>query len=285
MRCAFKSDSFSVVCPSCENSNTLKLTQSSLFAAVEPPTIVEPKGLVLSQKEDDSILPIRARVSPLDRVQTGLGTLDTALGGGFVVSSSTLLGGDWGSGKSTLALRIADSVPHSLYVASEENREQVEDRATRTGRGIGCPLLCTRKVERIARAIVEADEGKTGLDKVALVIIDSINKLEGSLLDVANDLERLCRSRRIALVAVAQMVKDGTIAGPNEMGHLFDTVIVIEKTDGLTRDILVDKSRFAPSPARYPLRLSELGWVEVPLVETDRPSGDKAGIGGGTDRP
>jgi DNA repair protein RadA/Sms len=130
-------------------------------------------------------------------------------------------------------------------------------------------------VARIAKAITDAEEGKRGLDKVSLVIIDSVNKLEGNLLDVANELERLCRSRRIALVVVGQMVKDGTIAGPNEMGHLFDTVIVIEKTQTQTRDILVDKSRFAPSPMRYPLLLSELGWVEVPLP----PEGGKTDIG------
>ncbi len=249
-------------CPGCGNSHTMKPKQLNL-GEVAP--LADTLPLAPPQGEDERILPIRARSTPLARGKTGLGTLDTALGGGFVMGASTVLGGDWGSGKSTLALRLAGSIAHSLYVGTEENREQIEDRATRTGQGIGCPLLCTQRVSRVVSAILDAETGKRGLDKIELLIIDSGNKLEGKLIDTANELTRLCRSRKLALVMVCQMVKDGTIAGPNELGHLFDTVVVIEKTESQIRDILVDKSRFAPSPMRYPLLLSELGWVEVPL--------------------
>ena len=260
---------YSNPCATCGNRNTMKAEQLELIQGGA--TGLVPSSLPLAPSIfDDSIAPIRARSTALPRVMTGLDTLDKALGGGFVVSSSTLLGGDWGSGKSTLALRLAGSISHSLYVASEENREQVEDRATRTNQAIGCPLLCTQKVDRILRALVDIKSRARGLDKIDLLIIDSLNALEGRPIDIAHDLSKLCRDMKIAIVAVSQVVKDGTIAGPNELGHIFDTVLIIEKTENQTRSLLVDKSRFAPSPMRYPLLLNELGWIEVPLnVPTD----------------
>lgn len=267
---------YSVTCKGCGNSNTMKPRQLELIqGGVSTPSV--PAHTPIS---DDTIAPIRARSHSLARVQTGLSTLDRALGGGFVISSSTLLGGNWGSGKSTLALRLAGSIAHSLYVASEENREQVEDRATRTNQAIGCPLLCTQKVDRILRALIDIKSGSRGLEKTRLLIIDSLNALEGRTIDIAHDLSRLCRDMKIAIVAVAQVVKDGTIAGPNELSHLFDTVLVIEKTENQIREIVVDKSRFAPSPARYPLLLNELGWIEIPATEEpDRGKEDNGGTG------
>jgi predicted ATP-dependent serine protease len=255
---------YSLHCPVCGNSNTMKPRQLELLQGGASPTEPSPPPTPDS-RSDDSIMPIRVRTSPLDRIQTGLGTLDVALGGGFVRSSSALLAGDWGSGKSTLALRLADSIKHCLYVASEENREQVEDRATRTGRAIGCPLLCTKSVERILRALIDIKSRQKGLDKIDMMIIDSFDGLIGRKIEIARDLERLCHDMRIALLAVSQVVKDGSVSGPNELGHIFDTVLVIEKTDNQIRQIVCEKSRFAASPVRYPLLLSELGWVEVPL--------------------
>lgn len=280
-RCSHSGD-FSMVCPGCGNSHTMKRKQSELLFAgdsnIQVPTVPA------NDSVDDKILPIRARSTSLRRIPTGLGTLDTALGGGFVMSASTILGGDWGSGKSTLALRIAGSIPHTLYVGTEENREQIEDRATRTKTAIGCPLLCTTKLDRIVKAVVDVQTRKSVLDKLELVIIDSFNKIEGRLIEVANDLERLCRAHKIALVMVAQMVKDGSLTGPNELGHLFDTVLIIEKTQSQTREIVCEKSRFAPSPARYPLLLSESGWIELPPaggLDQDG-AGEKHGEGSGS---
>lgn len=276
-RCGF-TGAFSMICPSCGNAHVMKLRQTDLFGSNPPTSSLSGhvgQSLQSASGDDEKILPIRARSTSLRRIPTGLSTLDTALGGGFVMSASTILGGDWGSGKSTLALRIAGSIPHTLYVGTEENREQIEDRATRTHQAIGCPLLCTTKLDRIVRAVLDVQERKTGLDRLDLVVIDSFNKIEGRLIEVANDLERLCRANKIALVMVAQMVKDGSLTGPNELGHLFDTVLIIEKTQTQTREIVCEKSRFAPSPMRYPLLLSERGWIELPPREGDLEAGDR----------
>jgi len=277
-----------MVCPNCGNSNTMKPRQLELlsggFVTNSDLSNNPLASYATPAVSDDTIAPIRARSTPLGRVLTGLNTLDKALGGGFVVSSSTLLAGDWGSGKSTLALRLAGSISFALYVASEENREQIEDRATRTNQAIGCPLLCTQKVDRILRALVDIKSRTRGLDKIDIVIIDSLNALEGRPIEIARDLDKLCKSMKIALVAVSQVVKDGSIAGPNELGHIFDTVLIIEKTENQTRNILVDKSRFAPSPVRYPLLLNEFGWVEPSAEDPQGSQNPAADTGRGDSR-
>ena len=59
------------------------------------------------------------------RIRTGIGELDTVLGGGLVSGSLVLLGGDPGVGKSTLLLMALDSFARRgipvLYASGEES--------------------------------------------------------------------------------------------------------------------------------------------------------------------
>lgn len=70
----------------------------------------------------------------LARTTTGIGELDRVLGGGLVIGSVTLLGGDPGIGKSTLLLQsialLAQS-QNTLYVSGEESLQQITLRARR----------------------------------------------------------------------------------------------------------------------------------------------------------
>ena len=68
------------------------------------------------------------------RILTGLEELDRVLGGGLVLGSVTLLGGDPGIGKSTMLLQAGDAlsrVTSTLYVTGEESLRQVSLRARR----------------------------------------------------------------------------------------------------------------------------------------------------------
>ncbi len=71
------------------------------------------------------------------RMASGIGELDRALGGGFVVGSATLIGGDPGIGKSTLLLQAAAKLALAgrsvAYVSGEEAADQVRLRAQRLG--------------------------------------------------------------------------------------------------------------------------------------------------------
>src|SRR3989442_4945794 len=70
----------------------------------------------------------------LDRIPSGQGELDRALGGGLVAGQVALLGGDPGIGKSTLLLQALHAVSAhlpALYVSGEESTEQIALRARR----------------------------------------------------------------------------------------------------------------------------------------------------------
>jgi DNA repair protein RadA/Sms len=72
-----------------------------------------------------------------ERVPTGIGEFDRALGGGLVPGGVVLIGGDPGIGKSTLLLQacahLSKAGKRILYASGEESLEQIAMRARRLG--------------------------------------------------------------------------------------------------------------------------------------------------------
>ena len=65
---------------------------------------------------------------------TGISELDRVLGGGIVIGSVTLIGGEPGIGKSTILLQLCGEVRQTknvLYVTGEESVRQIKLRAVR----------------------------------------------------------------------------------------------------------------------------------------------------------
>lgn len=63
------------------------------------------------------------------RVTTGIGEFDRVLGGGVVVGSTVLIGGDPGIGKSTLIMQAAGNLKKTggvIYVSGEESKSAAE---------------------------------------------------------------------------------------------------------------------------------------------------------------
>ncbi len=74
------------------------------------------------------------------RIATGLKELDHVLGGGLVLGSVVLLGGDPGIGKSTLLLQTLSYLCRQykvLYISGEESLQQIGLRAERLGLNAG----------------------------------------------------------------------------------------------------------------------------------------------------
>ena len=107
-------------CPSCGAAGTLTETSTE-------------RGSVRSNRAAAPAISL-AEVQPREqeRMATGIGELDRALGGGVVAGQVVLLGGDPGIGKSTLLLQALSTLSGPvLYLTGEESVEQVALRARR----------------------------------------------------------------------------------------------------------------------------------------------------------
>src|SRR6185436_79671 len=90
---------------------------------------------VLSEERPVPITEVQQVDRP--RMVVGIGEFDRVLGGGIVVGSVALIGGDPGIGKSTLILQVCQKIAERglkvLYISSEESIIQTKLRADRLG--------------------------------------------------------------------------------------------------------------------------------------------------------
>ena len=126
--CGYESSKWLGKCPACGEWNS--------FFEEKVVTIQNSSGKEKTKPKSEVIKLNEVVKKETVRIKTGVGELDRVLGGGFVVGSLTLLGGEPGIGKSTLILQICDNVKVDgkiLYVSGEESAEQIKLRADRLG--------------------------------------------------------------------------------------------------------------------------------------------------------
>ena len=190
----------------------------------------------------------------------------------IVPGSAILVGGDPGVGKSTLLMQVCAAASLAgascAYISGEEAIEQVRARAQRMGLGHASVKLAA---ETALRDIVE------GLKREPfdLVVIDSIQTLwsdqleaaPGSVTQVrgaAAELVRLAKKRRISVVLVGHVTKDGQIAGPRVVEHMVDAVLSFEGERGYPFRILrAAKNRFGATDEIGVFEMGDAGLREV----------------------
>ncbi|WP_265942584.1 DNA repair protein RadA [Dechloromonas sp. A34] len=241
--CGASSPKWQGQCPGCSEWNTLvesvaEKSTGHRFESLAPTARLQ----TLSQ--------IEAR--EVERVATGIGEFDRALGGGLVSGGVVLIGGDPGIGKSTLLLQALAhlSAEHRvLYVSGEESGEQVALRARRLG-------LDTRDLQLMAEINLERILATLQAEKPQVAVIDSIQTLwsdqlssaPGSVAQVrecAAQLTRLAKQSGITVLLVGHVTKDGALAGPRVLEHIVDTVLYFEgDTHSSFRLVRAIKNRF-----------------------------------------
>ncbi|HJV93317.1 MAG TPA: DNA repair protein RadA [Azonexus sp.] len=241
--CGASSPKWQGQCPGCGEWNTLvesvaEKASGHRFESLAPTARLQ----TLSQ--------IEAR--EVERVATGIGEFDRALGGGLVAGGVVLIGGDPGIGKSTLLLQALAhlSAEHRvLYVSGEESGEQVALRARRLG-------LDTRDLQLMAEINLERILATLQAEKPQVAVIDSIQTLwsdqlssaPGSVAQVrecAAQLTRLAKQSGITVLLVGHVTKDGALAGPRVLEHIVDTVLYFEgDTHSSFRLVRAIKNRF-----------------------------------------
>ena len=178
------------------------------------------------------------------RLLCGIEPLDRVLGGGFVPASGIIIGGAPGSGKSTLlAQALAGLGLPVLYATAEETVGQVATRAKRIGAAHDRIMLIREpNVDRIlmhAKQLRAAGPLVLLVDSINTLYTEDVSSTPNSLAQVRECAARVCSFGKdfgAIHILVAQINKEGDIAGPKTVEHLVDVVLSLEvgnKEEGL----------------------------------------------------
>jgi DNA repair protein RadA/Sms len=252
-------------CASCKEWDTLEEQVESPGGAASASAVAPAKAIRLCEV-------------PLDRggevrVRTGIGELDTVLGGGLVTGSLVLLGGDPGVGKSTLLLMALDRFARRglpvLYASGEESLQQVRLRADRLGvSGETLWLVADTRFDAIEAAIRAEKPAVAVVDSVQTVSLADAPGIPGSMSqirEVAHRAMLLAKSTGTAIWLVGHVTKSGDLAGPKVLEHLVDTVLYFEGEGGAPLRVLrAVKNRFGPAGELGLFEMVDEGLREVP---------------------
>jgi DNA repair protein RadA/Sms len=206
------------------------------------------------------------------RLATGIGELDRVLGGGLVPGSVVLLGGSPGIGKSTLTnmmlghLQLAGTA--TLYVSGEESAEQVRLRAERLGPGaLEVPVLAENDLDAVLSVLESHEPTACVIDSVQTLRSGDLSGAAGSVGQVREAAARVmevAKERRIAVVLVGHVTKDGALAGPRVLEHLVDCVLQFEgERERPYRELRALKNRFGSTSEAALFEMRQGGLVEV----------------------
>ncbi|QVK18021.1 DNA repair protein RadA [Mycoplasmatota bacterium] len=205
------------------------------------------------------------------RIKTSLQEFNRVLGGGIILGSLVLIGGDPGIGKSTLLLQMSESIALKgtvLYVSGEESPQQIKNRAERLS--INCDELyiySENNLQAVLNQIENIHPEYIIIDSIQTIYLDYINSAPGSVSQVrecTQTLMKLAKSKNIPTFIVGHVTKDGAIAGPRMLEHMVDTVLYFEGDNHHTFRILrAVKNRFGSTNEIGVFDMREDGLVEV----------------------
>ncbi len=185
----------------------------------------------------------------------------------FVVGGIYLVSGQPGIGKSTLGIQIALDLGRrgqkTLYVLNEQSKEDLGQRARRmssdwptheANKALSniLPEDNVYDIESLPVFLAHQVSSPSGkYHDVKLIIIDSIqgHGLAASATRKYRQVYEFCRqckSLGITVLLVAHVTKKGDIAGPKDMEHNVDCVLVMRKAM-IYRPLFVPKNRFGPA--------------------------------------
>jgi DNA repair protein RadA/Sms len=208
-----------------------------------------------------------------DRLSTGIGELDNVLGGGIVPGSLVLIGGAPGIGKSTLTTmalaNLLGAGRRTLYVSAEESAAQIRLRAQRLNAeaALRIPVIAQTDLHTVLATLEHERPEVCVIDSVQTLHSSDLSGAAGSVAqvrEVAGEIMRVAKARRIAVLLVGHVTKDGALAGPRVLEHMVDCVLAFEgERERTYRTLRALKNRFGPAHEAGVFEMRDHGLVEV----------------------
>lgn len=229
--CGYESAKWLGKCPSCSQWNTFveeivekgssKVPSWKTSSATHRSNVPSQVSTIVSSTEQ--------------RLSTSDQELDRVLGGGLVMGSVTLIGGEPGIGKSTLMLQLALNIENKkvLYISGEESEQQIKMRAERitTTPKADCYILTETSTQNIFKQIEILEPEIIIVDSIQTLHSAHIDATPGSVSQVREctaELLRFAKETDTPVFLIGHITKDGTIAGPKILEHMVDTVLQFE---------------------------------------------------------
>jgi DNA repair protein RadA/Sms len=268
--CGYQSPKWLGKCPDCGSWNSLveetfsTQPERQSYSIAIPGRDLPPQSIIAIETSEEG------------RIKTEITEFDRVLGGGLVVGSVVLIGGDPGIGKSTLLLQAMDRLARKsfniLYVSGEESLRQTKMRADRIGASSkDLYVLAENSLDKIIDTIRQYKPRVVIIDSIQTVFTSQLESAPGSISQVresAGKLMLLSKSTGLSTFLIGHVTKEGAIAGPRVLEHMVDTVLYFEGERGHPYRILrAVKNRFGST--------NEIGVFEMKdggLEEVDNPS-------------
>jgi len=231
-------------CAQCGEWNALVEEMEEEFTAAEA-----------SFSTSEPVLYQEIKEFPKPRLQIGIEEFNKVLGGGVVLGSLVLLGGEPGIGKSTLLLQVSRDIALQdesvLYVSGEESLEQIKIRGDRLGIKDGkLYLLAETNLERILAQAERIKPKALVVDSVQAVFSSKLTSSPGTISqvrEVANQIFRFAKRSQVPSFLIGHITKEGSLAGPKSLEHMVDVVLLFEgERDHSHRILRALKNRFGP---------------------------------------
>lgn len=263
--CGYQTPKWLGRCPDCQGWGTLVeelvSAEAPLQEARQRWSAAEPPRAIAEVDEEEGT-----------RLDTRLEEFNRVLGGGVVVGSVILLGGDPGIGKSTLMFqclhKLASQGKRCLYISAEESLRQTKLRAKRLGTVTDELFVAAEtSLERIIQDVEEFKPQALVVDSIQSIYTSQLGSAPGSISQVretSGRLTYLAKALGVATFLVGHVTKDGAIAGPRVLEHIVDTVLYMERSaDSPYRILRAVKNRFGSTNEIGVFEIKEGGLHEV----------------------
>ena len=246
-------------CPECNSWNSFEeeiVSAPNKSKKGAPSTSLDNKVRKLSEIHSDDAI----------RLSTGFDELDRVLGGGVMLPSSVLIGGEPGIGKSTLMLEMLSFLSTTndvLYVSGEESPSQVKLRGERLGLNLSnISIFCDTRLELLEETIEKLVPKIIIVDSLQTLYSSSVPSMQGSPNQIRTCclvLSNIAKRLDCSIFFVGHVTKDGSIAGPKIVEHMVDTVLYFESAENGIRLLRAAKNRFGSVDEIGLFEMDEMG--------------------------